>query len=600
MFCPFPFLPKRSGGTATSLGIFPNTTIILKGRIMFRFRELTFLRPQIGATGVNLAVAAFLVCFSNLPFWHEFNSRIPGHPGFHLLIGFSLCLVFNIFLSLVSFRPAHKPLLIIILITTACVSYFMSSYGVVIDRHMITNVLATDVRESSELMTWPLFRHVLLLGVLPSAVLLLTRVSFRPIRRELPVRVGVILGSCTLLVALILTNSKEIVLFYRKNIELRMYVNPTYPIFSLIKVLNRKKQGPLMVIAPDAMKPPVSQKTAVVLVVGETARAREFSLDGYGRNTNPELGTRDVFNFGSVQSCGTDTETSVPCMFSHLGKSDFSRDKAKSYQNLLDIMQRVGVEVLWRDNNSGSKGVADRVKYEDLSGSKDNALCSSGECFDEILLKDLGEVLDRNSGDMLIVLHQKGSHGPSYYKRSPKAFKKYLPECDQDNVQDCDRQSIINAYDNTIVYTDHVLARLIDILKSKPYATAMLYVSDHGESLGENSIYLHGLPYLIAPEQQTHVPMVFWASDKFLKEKNIDPAMLAKLRNSPFSHDNLFHSMLGLFRIKTGLYRPELDLFHSAKRTAPTTGFRSVERIPSTAESGSKSLAAGKAGGHGM
>jgi lipid A ethanolaminephosphotransferase len=459
------------------------------------------------------------------------------------------------------------------MLTAACVSYFMSSYGVVIDKQMITNVLATDVRESSELMTWPLFRHLFLLGVLPSALLLLTRVSFRPWRRELLVSGGVILGSCALLALIIMANSKEFVLFYRNNDELRMYVNPTYPIYSLIKVLKRNNcahcMEPPKVIAPDAVKPAASHRTAVVLVVGETARSQEFSLNGYERNTNPQLSTRDIFNFSEVQSCGTDTETSLPCMFSHLGKDDFSRDKAKSYENLLDVMQRVGVKVFWRDNNSGSKGVADRVNFEDLSGKKDDSLCSSGECYDEILLKDLGKVLDGNSGDMLIVLHQKGSHGPSYYKRSPKDFKTYLPECNQDDVQDCDRQSIINAYDNTIVYSDYVLAKLIDILKSRPYATAMLYVSDHGESLGENNIYLHGLPYVIAPDQQTHVPMVFWASDRFLDQKNIDPAMLAKQRHSPLSHDNLFHSLLGLFRVKTELYRPDLDLFHSAQRPGP-------------------------------
>jgi lipid A ethanolaminephosphotransferase len=532
---------------------------------MLRLREITIPRPRINATVVNLIVAAYLVCCANGAFWHAMSSRISGHLGFHLLMGLSLFLLFNIFISLVSFRPAHKPLLIVVIITAACVSYFMSSYGVVIDKHMITNVLATDVRESSELMTWPLFKHLFLLGVFPSALLILTRISFRPWRRELLVRGGVILCSTALLAGIILTNSKEFILFYRKNIELRMYVNPTYPIYSLIKVLKQNNSAysmePLKVIAPDAVKPTASHKTAIVLVVGETARSQEFSLNGYKRTTNPQLSARDIYNFTDVQSCGTDTAESLPCMFSHLGKDQFSRDKAKSYENLLDVMQRVGVKVFWRDNNSGSKGIADRVNYEDLSSRKDDTLCSSGECYDEILLKDLGKVLNQNSGDTLIVLHQKGSHGPSYYKRSPKDFKSFLPECTQDNVQDCDRQTIINAYDNTIVYTDYVLAKLIDILKSQPYATAMLYVSDHGESLGENNIYLHGLPYVIAPEQQTHVPMVFWASGKFLNEKNIDPAHLTGQQHSPFTHDNLFHSLLGLFRIKTELTARTLTYF---------------------------------------
>lgn len=538
--------------------------------IKFHLSKIKITRPVVSATAVNLIIAAYLICCANGAFWHALNTRLSGHFGFHLLIGLALFLLFNIFISLVSFRPAHKPLLIVIIMTASCVSYFMSSYGVVIDKQMITNVLATDVHESMELLTWPLFRHLFLLGVVPSALLILTRISFRPWQRELLVRGGIILCCSALLAGIILINFKEFSLFYRNNAELRMYVNPTYPIYSLAKVLKANNFAhstePLKVIAPDAVKPAVSHKSAIVLVVGETARSQEFSLNGYKRTTNPQLSTRDIYNFTDVQSCGTDTAESLPCMFSHLGRDQFSRNKAKSYENLLDVMQRVGVKVFWRDNNSGSKGIADRVKYEDLSISKDDRLCSSGECYDEILLKDLGKVLDRNSGDTLIVLHQKGSHGPSYYKRSPKDFKIYLPECTQDNVQDCDRQSIINAYDNTIVYSDYVLAKLIDILKSKPYATAMLYVSDHGESLGENNIYLHGLPYVIAPEQQTHVPMVFWASGKFLNEKNIDPALLSKRQHSPFTHDNLFHSLLGLFSIKTDLYRPDLDIFHPAQR----------------------------------
>jgi lipid A ethanolaminephosphotransferase len=230
------------------------------------------------------------------------------------------------------------------------------------------------------------------------------------------------------------------------------------------------------------------------------------------------------------------------------------------------VLQRVGVQVIWRDNNAGSKGIADRVRYEDLSCAQDEALRSGSGCYDEILLQGLDQLLRDNDGDLLLVLHQQGSHGPSYYKRTPKAFKRFLPECNRDNVQDCERQTIINAYDNTIVYTDHVLARLIDLLETQAYPTAMLYVSDHGESLGEYNIYLHGLPPAIAPSQQTHVPMIFWASPEFFKAKTIDPDLLAASRANPYSHENLFHSFLGLFEVQTALYEPSRDLFFPARK----------------------------------
>jgi lipid A ethanolaminephosphotransferase len=527
------------------------------------------------ATVINLIVAAFLVCFANGSFWHGVTSRLglasSNHWAFLAVAGLSLWMVFNILFSLFSFRPIHKPVVILMFCIAATASYFMGSYGIVIDKQMITNLLETDVREASEQLTWPLFGHFFLLGVLPSALLLRTQISYRTWRRELLVRVGVILISAVLLVVMVLVNFKEFVLFGRENKELRMYINPTYPIYSLVKTLKKNRQGnrnaPVTVIGADAKIPASAPRTAVILVVGETARAEEFSLNGYSRPTNPQLSSRNIISFTDVRSCGTDTAESLPCMFFHLGKANYSRNEAKKYENLLDVLQRAGVQVIWRDNNSGSKGVGDRISYEDLTNAKDAALCATGECYDEILLKGLDTLLSQNKGDLLVVLHQKGSHGPSYYKRSPKDFELFLPECTKDNVQDCDRQSIINAYDNTIVYTDYVLSKLIDLLQAQTYATAMLYVSDHGESLGENNIYLHGLPYAIAPKQQTQVPMIFWASSRFLREKALDAALLTRHRTDQFSHDNLFHSLLGLFSVTTQLYRPELDLFQTAHRS---------------------------------
>jgi len=232
----------------------------------------------------------------------------------------------------------------------------------------------------------------------------------------------------------------------------------------------------------------------------------------------------------------------------------------------IDILQRTGVKVVWRDNNSGSKGVAERVTYEDFSKRKDAQFCSDNNCYDEVLLDGLDDLIRNSQGDMLIVLHIKGSHGPSYYKRSPADLKVFTPECTQDNVQDCPRQTIVNAYDNTIVYTDYLLGKIIDLLQAQNSATAMLYLSDHGESLGENGIYLHGLPYALAPKEQTHVPMQFWASTEFLDGRHLDRSTLHNKRNAPYSHDYLIHSLLGLFNVRTSIYRRDLDLFSSEDR----------------------------------
>lgn len=558
------------------ISFFSQTFLVAsKGKSQSMLRILKYI-PQIhtNSTVVNLIAAAFLVCFANGLFWHTFTSKLGkesnGHLAFLVVTGLIIWMVFNVLFSFFSYRPIYKPFLIIVFCISATVSYFMGNYSIVIDKQMITNLLETDFREAAEQLTWALFVHVALIGLLPSILLQQMQINYQPWRRELLVRSGVILISTLLIVAMVVVNFKEFALFGRENKELRMYINPTYPIYSLVKTVKNNMQGnvkiPVKVIGADAKKPENTPRSAVVMVVGETARAEEFSLNGYTRMTNPQLSTRDVISFADVQSCGTDTAESLPCMFFHLGKDQYSRNKAKQYENLLDVLQRAGVQVLWRDNNSGSKEVGDRVRYENMNNFKDDALCSSGECYDEILLKDLDKLLNQNNGDMLIVLHQKGSHGPSYYKRSPKEFEKFVPECTKDNVQDCDRQSIINAYDNTIVYNDYVLSKLIDLLKTQKYAAAMLYVSDHGESLGENNIYLHGLPYSIAPKQQIQVPMIFWASDSFLRDKALDPGLLVKHRSDHYSHDNLFHSLLGLFNVKTELYRPELDLFKVAQK----------------------------------
>ncbi len=532
-----------------------------------------FRRPSLSATSVAFAVALYIALVDNRLFWRSFTSRLGldslEHWTFVLTVAVVYVLLFNILISMFAFRPVFKPFLIILLLTTAAVSYFSDIYGVIIDKSMVHNILETDTKEAAELLTWPLLRHLLWFGVAPAVLVALTRIRTRSRKREALARIAVVCASLAVILAAGLTHYKQFVLFGRENRDLQMFLNPSYPIYAVQKVIRKtyfaRDEEPLRVVAADAIKKSVSSKTAVVLALGETARARQFSFNGYERDTNPQLSLRNVANFPNVQACGTSTAESLPCIFSSLGRENYSRDKAGRQENLLDILQRVGVTVLWRDNNSGSKGVANRITYEDLSRQVDAELCKGDNCFDEILLRDLDQRLAEASGDILVVLHMKGSHGPSYYKRSPDAFKTFTPECTLDNLQDCPQQTIVNAYDNTIVYSDHVLAKLIDLLQAQNYPTAMLYVSDHGESLGENGLYLHGLPYALAPEEQKNVPMIFWASDKFIARKSLDVDALNDRRTAPYSHDVVFHSLFGIFDVDSDIYRPELDIFSDCR-----------------------------------
>jgi lipid A ethanolaminephosphotransferase len=254
-------------------------------------------------------------------------------------------------------------------------------------------------------------------------------------------------------------------------------------------------------------------------------------------------------------------------MFSPWGKEKFE-ERSGPTENLLDVLQRAGLAVLWLDNQSGCKGVCDRIPNEETTRSKDPQLCTQDECLDEIMLKGLdGKIAalgrERWSKGVVIVMHQMGSHGPAYYKRSPAFAKKFQPECTTNILQDCDRQQVVNAYDNSIVYTDHLLAQVIEWQKMRQndMAMAMIYMSDHGESLGERNLYLHGLPYAIAPDVQKRVPWVTWLSPQIQQQRGIGQTCLNQLPDRSLSHDNLFHSVLGLLNVQTQLYRPGLDAY---------------------------------------
>jgi lipid A ethanolaminephosphotransferase len=297
--------------------------------------------------------------------------------------------------------------------------------------------------------------------------------------------------------------------------------------------------------------------------VGETARAQNFSLYGYPRETNPELARRGVIDFRHATACGTSTEVSLPCMFSVFGRTHYDERKIATHESVLNVLVRTGVGVLWRDNQSGCKGVCDGVPVQQLDRETVPGLCAEGQCFDEILLNGMDQVLRDRQGNLLVVMHQLGSHGPSYYKRYPPAFKRYQPACESDDLRRCDAQAIVNAYDNTLLYTDFFLGKLIDFLgeAQKTHDTAMLYVSDHGESLGEGGLYLHGVPYAIAPDAQTQVPFVLWMSPAFRADAGLDEACMRSRAAQPVSHDNLFHTLLGVFSVQTSAYDPQLDIF---------------------------------------
>ncbi|CAG1020165.1 lipid A ethanolaminephosphotransferase [Patescibacteria group bacterium] len=535
------------------------------------------LFPKLSLTPLIIITALFITIFDNQAFLNAVFKIIDNtglaSDNFKIALFVSLVLLFSLFLSLVAAKYIFKPFAILILLIASVISFFMDNYGVIIDVSMIKNIVETDTKEALELISINLIKHVLIFGVLPAITLCFIKIKYHSVFKEIIIRLFSFLLMAVILSTIIFFYYKDFSLIDRNNRALRYFINPNYPVYALAKYINHASVNEIIKLTPigkDAQQvnnwKARSKKSIVVIVVGETARAQNFSLNGYERNTNPLLSQHNIINYPDTHACGTATADSVPCMFSDFGHDDYTDTKAKQYENLLDVLSHAGIDILWRDNNSGCKGVCNRVSTEQLDKLTDAEFCKSGECFDEILLKDLQTKISAFKNDAVIVLHQKGSHGPSYYLRHPDNFKTFVPECAINQVQDCPREQIVNAYDNTILYTDYFLNKVIEFLKSQTqYNTAMLYFSDHGESLGENGIYLHGLPYKFAPKEQTHIPFITWLSDDYANSFNIDMECLKQHSYETYSHDNLFHSVLGMLDIQTLEYDPELDIFNRCR-----------------------------------
>ncbi|HWA14768.1 MAG TPA: phosphoethanolamine--lipid A transferase [Burkholderiales bacterium] len=536
---------------------------------------------RLDLTAGTLLASAFLVLACNSLFWRTFVEATGGlqvsHAPLYAATFLILTLYLNAILTLFTFRPLFKPLLAVLFLVTAMVAYFMRRYNVVIDAGMVQNAFETDPREVYDLLSWRMVVPVLLLGVVPTTILLAMRFDSLPFWRDLLRRLVVIAASLGVAALLLFIGYKHYAPAFREHRELRYMFTPLNVLDATRKYLN-KNARPLAVapLGTDAVRGPVwaagGKRTVLVIVVGETARAMNFSLNGYARETNPQLARQaGLINFSNVSSCGTATAVSVPCAFSVFGREDYSDAKGHGQEGLLDVLKHAGFDVLWRDNNSGCKGTCDRVRYEDVSAPQaGDPLCNDEECRDEKLLRGLPEAIRASRSDMVIVLHQMGSHGPAYWKRVPDAFARWTPVCSTPDLAKCPTEAIVAAYDNTILYTDHVLSRTIDLLRKAAVEdrvdTAFLYFSDHGESLGEKNMYLHGAPYFMAPAEQTRVPMMLWMSDGFRNRFRIEARCIAARSGEALSHDNVFHSVLGMLDVSTAVYNPAQDMFHACNR----------------------------------
>ncbi|MBS9752276.1 phosphoethanolamine transferase, partial [Pseudomonas aeruginosa] len=568
---------------ATATGVL--NTILRQSFIAMKIVDR--LRHMLSAKEANtswmiIGVSLWLATVCNYSLWAKI-SQLDSGPDYSFILAFSLIITgLGVFtFACLAWGKLLKPVLTAFVLMAASGGYFMQAYGIVIDANMITNVLQTDKREAFDLLNLRMILTVAAFSVPALWIIWRTergRMTLGKLAGQHMVLAA--LGSMLAVLSLLLV-FQTFASTMRNHKEIRYLINPFNSVYALGKVIAKpfeKNNAVLVKIGEDAVVDETSRGATspiVILIVGETARADHLGVNGYARDTTPLLSARDdILSFQNAWSCGTSTAESLPCMFSHLGKEEFF-DRASNYENMLDVLNRAGVSTTWIDNQSGCKGVCARTVTETMPIKNDDANCYSDGCFDIVTLKSLSEKInefsrqDKSKGIALMV-HQMGSHGPAYYKRSSSDRKKYFPECMTSSLQSCARDEVVNAYDNSIVETDYFISNAIEwIRKEHPdRPVALMYVSDHGESLGERNIYLHGLPYTLAPDAQKRIPWIVWFSTKFKEENGMRGDCLRVLKKDiNISHDNYFHTALGLLEVKSQAYREELDLFSQCRKS---------------------------------
>ncbi|EKZ5283128.1 phosphoethanolamine transferase EptA [Klebsiella aerogenes] len=542
---------------------------------------ISLRRPVLSRTAYLTLFACYIGIFLNLAFYRQVFPLLPVNNLHNWLVFLSMPIVaisvMNIITTLASFLKLDRVVISLFILLSASAQYFIWTFGVVIDRSMIANIFDTTPAESFALLSTQMVIVLGLSGLLMVLVAWWIKVR-RPASfwRGAAMRLLNIAVSALLIVLVAALFYKDYASVFRNNKELVKSLSPSNSIVALNSwyAHNRMDNLPLVKIGEDAKQKAVMhngpRKNLTIVVLGETSRAENFSLGGYDRETNPRLKQDDVVYFPKTTSCGTATAVSVPCMFSNMPRAHYDEELAHHQEGVLDILQRAGVQVLWNDNDGGCKGACDRVPHQNVTNLNLSGECIDGECYDDVLFHNLDSYIDNLQQDGIIVLHTIGSHGPTYYNRYPAEFKKFTPTCDTNEIQSCTQQQLTNTYDNTILYVDYVVDKAIKLLQSKQdrFTTSLVYLSDHGESLGEDGVYLHGLPYSIAPDTQKHVPMLLWLSPDYQQRYGVSSQCLQQqAKTNDYSQDNLFSTLLGLLGVDTREYQAKDDLLTPCRET---------------------------------
>ncbi len=535
----------------------------------------SFPRIELKMVTFITVMAAYFSLVMNYPVIAKIFELSQGaaHPWFPYTAPLLLFFCFIIIFSLFALPYVFKPLLAFITLTSAAALYASVNFQTMFDSTMMESVFETNLSEASFYFNISSVLYVTVFGLIPTVFIFSVEIiAQKTWMKALVTRASLLVIALVGILLIAAVSYKDYASVGRNNKYLSKMIIPAH-IYSAVKYVDKthfttqlayRQQGQDAKLQPAANGKP----TLLVLVLGETARAMNFTNNGYARETNPYTKNLGLISFQDVSACGTYTALSVPCMFSSLGRTDYDKHIANAQDNVLNVIAHAGVDILWIDNDGGDKGVAKKLPYIQIQASLKDQDCDGKTCFDSAMLDDADNFIQHNVTDKLLVLHTIGSHGPTYWQRYPQHMGTFSPACNRSDIEKCTDDEITNVYDNTLVYTDYILSQVIEKLEgyAEQYNVAMLYISDHGESLGEKGLYLHGTPYAIAPEEQIKVPWLLWLPNEYATQKGIDRQCLAnEARTNAYSHDNFFHSLLSFYGVATQVSAPSLDVIQQCK-----------------------------------
>ena len=516
------------------------------------------LRKPISLFAFSCMVSMGTLLLYNLPFFSyvaENTNESTGGKIFLLVSLVVIMLALNFLMTyLVMFltRRVGRVLLAVLSLINATAVYFIDTYSVMIDATTIENVFNTRYSEASGFFSWWLWVFIFLFGVLPAAYCLLQPVVYGK-AKKMAACCG---GSLVIVLVVAILNYSQTLFVSQHDTELGGLLQPWSYVVNTCRVISISHDEQAEEIKLPDGKITDHDKAVVVLVIGESARKANFQLYGYQRQTNPLLSKHKELKVYQANSCATYTTAGTKAILEPENSDDL-------YELLPNYAFRTGVDVSWRTSNWGEPPIhIDEYLTNEALGEK---YPGQNIYHDAILLQGLRERIASSRKDkVLIVLHTSTSHGPNYADKYPKEFEVFKPVAK--NVEEGQKNVglLVNAYDNTILYTDYLLDSLINTLKGmQDWKSAMIFISDHGESLGEKKMFMHGLPMKLAPKEQYEIPFLVWTSENFSNYKRTSSSQEPREGELPpvLEQHYIFHSVLHLLSIQSPAYDRNYDIF---------------------------------------